>query len=229
MTEQNLQNLYADLMQDYFPRKSYKIETTFYNSKSIRHTIALERKIITIRIAESMRNAPQEVLKILGLILLAKIFRYKVDIKLRRIYNAYVQEHILPNHQPVERAPSSRYTSRGKYFDLEEIFDKLNDLYFDGRLLKPVLGWSLKKAYTRLGFYAAEKNLLVISRIFDSRKTPDEVLEYMMYHEMLHIHFPVEMLNGRRRVHSKAFREMEKAFPGYCQIQSWITKYRRRL
>jgi len=227
--EQDLQTLYEGLLRDYFPRRSYTIKVLFYNSKSIRHTIALERKLITIKIAEAMHGAPQDVLQILGLILLAKLFRYKVDIKLRRHYNDYVREHILPNRETNKRAPSAQYTPKGRYFDLEEIFARLNAHYFGGKLPKPVLGWSLKKAYVRLGFYEADKNLLVISRIFDSRKAPQEAVNYLMYHEMLHIHFPVKTVNGRRRIHGRDFREMESAFPNYEEIQKWIQKNRTRL
>ena len=229
MTEHNLQLVYEELLKDYFPKRRHKIEVSFSGSKALRHTIALEGGMIRFSIAGTLRNAPHEVLKILGLILLARLFRYKVDYKIRRIYNAWVQENVLAQRQRLVRAPSKRYTAKGDYFDLEDVFTRINHLYFGGELPKPVLGWSLKKAYTRLGFYCAERNLLVISRIFDSRKTPPNVLEYLMYHEMLHIRFPVKTINGRRQIHGKEFRKIEQTFPEFKKIQNWIKKKRHRL
>jgi len=42
-------------------------------------------------------------------------------------------------------------------------------------------------------------------------------VEYIVYHEMLHMRFPVERRGHRRVVHSREFREAEKQFPKYEQ------------
>jgi len=229
MNASELQKLYSDLLEEYFPHKNYLVRAEFYSSASIRHTVTLKNKTIHLRIAQVLRSAPREVLSVLGLILLGKLFRYQIDRRLRRYYNAYLQENILPQFSPQTRRPSTRYHSQGAHFDLQEIFDRVNALYFSSSVKKPLLGWSLQKAYTRLGFYSAEKNLLVISRIFDSPKTPPEVLDYMMFHEMLHIALPVEKINGRRRIHTAEFKNKEAAFPGYARIQKWIKRNRFKL
>ena len=56
-------------------------------------------------------------------------------------------------------------------------------------------------------------NAIIISRIFDRKAAPALALEYVMYHEMLHLRFPVDHTGARRRVHTKEFREAEKKFP----------------
>jgi predicted metal-dependent hydrolase len=38
-------------------------------------------------------------------------------------------------------------------------------------------------------------------------------MEYIVYHEMLHLKHPVKMRGSRRSVHGREFREDEKAFP----------------
>jgi gamma-glutamylcyclotransferase (GGCT)/AIG2-like uncharacterized protein YtfP len=38
-------------------------------------------------------------------------------------------------------------------------------------------------------------------------------MEYIVYHEMLHLKHPVKMRGGRRSVHGREFREDENAFP----------------
>lgn len=229
MTESKLELMYQELATELFPRKKLKVKAHFYQSKSLRHTIEMKYKTIHIRLSHLIMEAPEYVLTALGQILLFKLFRYKSDPHLRKIYNNYIDQYIVPGLPKVKHRISAHYTPIGSYFNLKEIFHRLNETYFKGELPEPYLGWSLKPAYSRLGFYDATRNLLVISQIFDSRKTDASVLEFLVYHEMLHIFFPVKMINGRRRIHPPQFRKKEQEFPGFEKIQKWIQKKRFRL
>jgi predicted metal-dependent hydrolase len=64
-----------------------------------------------------------------------------------------------------------------------------------------------------LGHYDAAHNTIVVSRVFDRRTTPRCAVEYLVYHEMLHLKHPVTVRSGRRCVHSRAFQEDERRFP----------------
>lgn len=229
MTDDALQFLFSDLLNTMAPNKNYRISTIFYKTKSLRHTIQLKRKYIQIRIAEPLRQAPEHILRSLGIILYSKLFRFKIDSNLRRKYRHFVEDSILPIHPSTTRKPSSKYKAQGNIYNLELIFDYVNRAYFHNKLQKPILGWSLKKGYTRLGFFAEDKNLLVISRIFDTSRVPLKVVEYMMYHEMLHIAIPTKVIDGRRKIHPPDFKKMDRTFPDYDEIQKWIKKNRARL
>lgn len=229
MNDQLLLELYNNLYQSHFPRKHFPLIAQFYRSRALSHTIQLQNGTITIRIAESLKIAPRHILSALGLILLFKLFRVKADRELNRSYRAYIRENILPGLETARRKPSSRYSAVGNYYNLNELFDELNEKYFEGSLEKPLLGWSLSRSYARLGFYVAEKRQLVISKIFDSKKVPREVVEFLLYHEMLHIHIPVRAGKKRRIVHPVEFRRLEHSFPNYKRIEKWITTKRHRL
>lgn len=229
MTDTQLQSLMTEQYQFNFPTKKYRLKAEFYPSKSLRHTISLRSGQILIRISETFKSVPEEILGLLGIILLAKIFRYKVERDINRKYREYVREYILPQHPVNERRPSVKYTAAGKFYDLNEIFNSINSQFFENKIQKPVLGWSLNKSYGRLGFYSDARNLLVISRIFDSRKAPLQVVRYLMYHEMLHIYLPARIVNGRKLVHTERFRKLERQFPDFENIQKWITGKRYRL
>lgn len=224
MTELRLEQLCRDVYHTVFGKKINKINARFYSSRSLRHSIHVKRGIIQVKIADSMRDAPEPILKALCTILLLKLFKIKVDRRLYKIYREYLDENPSLLKTIQKRPPSQRYTPKGHYFNLTEIFNEINRQYFEGRLQLPVLGWSLRKAYRRLGFYNQEKNLLVISRIFDSKKVPRNVIEYLMYHEMLHIAIPIKKVNSRRQVHSSEFKRLEKSFPQYEEIQKWLNK-----
>ncbi len=230
-TEQQLEELLQSLLQEIMPKKRFTVLVEWGTGKSLRHTIRMEkRKHLQVRISPKMAQAPEDVLKALSMLLLAKIFRFKADSAFRKKYNTYVDEHILPHMPAVKRRISPRYTPEGSYFNLKQIFNELNRNYFNASLPEPILGWSLQPAYTRLGFYDWERNLLVISRIFDHRKTPREAVEFLMYHEMLHIYLPVRAGKGRRRmVHTAEFKRLERQFPNYEEIEKWIKRKRHRL
>ena len=38
-------------------------------------------------------------------------------------------------------------------------------------------------------------------------------VEYVLFHEMLHLRFPVEHHGARRRVHTREFQQAEREFP----------------
>lgn len=224
MTDRQLEQLCEDVYCSVFHKKKVRLTAEFYPSKSMRHTIHFQRGTIQIKISQAMQNAPEIILETLCTILFLKLFKLKVDRRLYKAYREYLETnaHLLPQTQ--HRPPNPRYTPQGAYFNLNEFFDRINRTYFNDQLPRPVLGWSLRKAYRRLGFYNKEKNLLVISRIFDSAKTPPEVIEYLMYHEMLHIAIPTVHNNGRRTVHGRSFRERERQFPKYEFVQKWLSK-----
>lgn len=229
MTDDHLSELYRDLLDRYFPDKRFSVAARFYPSKRAYHSIYIRHKTVHFKISELFRTVPHDILRLLGLILLAKLFRYKVDRQIKSAYRQYVEQHILPANPVKVRQPSPAYNPLGRVYNLESIFEEINQQFFEGRLQKPILGWSLNNSYTRLGFYAQERNLLVISRIFDSPKVPAKIVRYLIYHEMLHMEIPVRVVNGRRSIHPPVFRQAERRFPGYDDIQAWLKKNLRRL
>lgn len=223
MTDTQLQTFYTDIRQRHFPTKNYDIQAGFYFTKTLRSTIRLDKKTLIICVAERFRLVPQEILALLGVILIAKLFHIKLPSEMNRAYREYVRQNILPELPTRSRRISDKYTAQGQVFNLDEIFTEMNRRYFSGQLARTIIGWSLQNSYARLGFYSQEKNLLVISRIFDSPQTPRQIVEYLMYHEMLHIALPTQPGKGSKRlIHSKEFRRLEKQFPNYEDIQFWL-------
>ncbi len=63
-----------------------------------------------------------------------------------------------------------------------------------------------------LGHYDAAHNTIVVSRVFDRPSSPRYAIEYLLYHEMLHLKHPVRMRGLRRCVHSREFKADEAQF-----------------
>ena len=53
----------------------------------------------------------------------------------------------------------------------------------------------------------------MISRVFDHPGVPRYAIDYIVYHEMLHLKHPVKLRGSRRCVHSREFLQEEKRFP----------------
>jgi hypothetical protein len=62
----------------------------------------------------------------------------------------------------------------------------------------------------------------VISRALDHPDIPQFVLEYVLYHEMLHVKHPPGRRQGRTVYHSSAFREDEKQFERFTDATKWL-------
>lgn len=228
MNNQELTQIFKDTHRGYFSKNNKKITAEFYPYRSLRHTVEWNHKSLKIRVSEFFTHAPLRIIKILAIILLAKVYKYKVDKEIKRVYQNYLKELQKSMPNPVRRAPL-KYTAKGDIYNLKEIFNSLNTKYFSNQLNVQFIGWSKNKSYSRLGFYDKERNLLVISKIFDSPKVPQQVIEFLVYHEMLHIHIPINTKNGRRQIHPKEFKKIEQKFPAFEKIDQWIKKNRYKL
>lgn len=121
-----------------------------------------------------------------------------------------------------ERGRKIVTTSKGEVYDLDEIFAALNERYFGGWIRKPVLTWSAQKTYRILGHHDATHDHIAISKSLDSKKVPQFVVEYVVFHEMLHIAHPAKHINGRRYHHTPEFKKDERRFEHYQEAENWI-------
>jgi predicted metal-dependent hydrolase len=86
------------------------------------------------------------------------------------------------------------------------------------------MSWSQTKTRRILGHYDPAHNAIIISRIFDHFAVPAYVLEYIVYHEMLHLKHPVKLRGSRRCVHSAEFQAEEKLFPLATEANAFLKR-----
>src|SRR5262245_41751999 len=186
---------------------------TFANADSF---IRLEKGCLHIRISDLLAGAPAPVMEALAFILLGKLYRKPAPRAYAHRYRLYLNRRdVRRQAQLVRQIRGRKFISgpQGAHHNLEEIFERLNRQFFDGLMGRPQLGWSRQPSRSMLGHFDPAHNAIVISRIFDQPRVPALALEYVMFHEMLHLRYPVEHKGVRRRVHTREFREAEKKFP----------------
>lgn len=186
----------------------------------LRSTICCEESRVRVRISDLLKAAPTLVLEALAEILLSQVFRLRPSREARECYLAYVCGPVMRRRvDEVRRQRGSKrlLAPQGRHYDLEEVFTKLNHRFFAGRLLPPRLGWSPTRSRTILGHHDSAHQTITISRRLDSPSVPRYLIDYLVFHEMLHMRFPMGRRGARRVLHSAEFREAEKKFPKYVE------------
>lgn len=228
-----IQNFYREAFEHYDKeRRIPAIEVQFYPYVGINHTIRVRDGSIYVRIAEICRDMPLPVQRALAYVLVSKLYRRRVPKAARELYGNYIRSEAVRERATESRRSRGRKVvigTQGRIYDLNELFDDLNTKYFGGGLGKPTLTWSARKTYRILGHHDSTHDTIVISRSLDSDETPRFVVEYVLFHEMLHVHHPTIHQNGRRYNHTPAFKRDERKFSHYHQAENWIERNVRRL
>jgi len=197
----------------------------FRRFTSLNTTIRLREGRIKVHLSDILEGAPESVLRAISHILLAKLYRKSIDAAHNNRYRRFASSEVVVRQSERIRQTRGRKrisTAQGDHYNLDEIFDSLNFRFFHGLMGRPQLTWSEHSARRLLGHYDAAHNTIMVSRVFDRRHTPRYAVEYIMYHEMLHLRHPVKAKNGRRCVHSREFQAEENLFPELDQAKKYL-------
>ncbi|MGZ4821164.1 MAG: M48 family peptidase [Terriglobales bacterium] len=208
-----LQRAYRDL-RPRAPMPEFRGE--FFPFANINNTIRMREGVVKVRVSDLLEGAPDDVLYAIAHILIAKLYRKTIDPGLARRYRQHVGRRDLNAKAHLVRQMRGRKrieSARGRVYDLESIFDELNSRFFFGLLARPQMTWSRDHARSALGHYDPAHNAIVVSRVFDRPQVPRYAVEYIVYHEMLHLKHPVRLRGSRRCVHPPQFQVEEKLFP----------------
>lgn len=200
----------------------------FYPYAGLVQTIRLRDDVAYVRFSDLLRTAPLEIQEAAAAILLSRIFRRRLPEDLRRAYQNYYLARSTRRRLDRVRGLRSRRVKRGprgELYDLAPLFDRLNAAYFDGALSRPHLGWSDRPWRSQLGCYDAALNQIVLSCHLDRPRVPQHIVEYVLYHEMLHIKFPLRRARCGLQAHSAAFRAEERKFRHYSRAMRYLKRF----
>jgi hypothetical protein len=203
------------------------IEVEYKRFANANSDVRLQDGAIRVRISDVLENAPAPVTEALAHILLGKLYRRPAAKQFLHRYRLYLNRKDMRRQISLVRQTRGRKAHEGpegSVHNLERIFEDLNGQYFGGMMARPALGWSRFRSRTHLGHYDPSHHMIVISRIFDDPRAPRLALEYVMYHEMLHLRYPVDHSGARRCVHTPEFKAHEKQFPHYREAKALLKK-----
>ncbi len=186
-----------------------------------------------IRLHRSFLWAPEEVLKAVSIFVQSRKKSPRAQEALLRI-----REHFAQNRSGAERKRRIVLRPYGEAYDLEKLRDRIVGLYFagqniEGRLDVPIT-WGRQgrwKKPTRgrtstiqLGSYNFEDHVIRIHPLLDDPGVPRNVVETVVYHELLHAAMPPVSDGHRRCIHSPEFRRREAQFPEHRRAERWIAE-----
>ena len=192
------------------------IRVLFRRFANVNSSIKMESNSIEVKLPDLLEGAPSQVMESLAWILMSKLFRRAVPRMHSHRFKLYLnRQEMRRTMHLVKQQRGRKYVSgpAGERYHLEEIFESLNLRFFNGLMARPQLGWSRMKSRTLLGHYDPSHNAIVLSRILDTEAATPLAVEYVMFHEMLHLRHPVEHSGARRRIHTADFRAAENQFP----------------
>lgn len=193
------------------------------NKKAIIKASHSEGGIVNLTLNGMFLDAPSSVLRALAR------FLKKPDTKRKRNVSKLFHESGLNITKKVKHKKSALLRHQGKYFNLKDIYDKINRRYFKNKV-KAFITWggedSKKRRYSiSFGSYNWDSRIIRIHKALDRCSVPQYFIEYIIYHEMLHVYIGLKRDGrGRRKAHNKEFREKEKDFFHFDKAVKWEKK-----
>jgi hypothetical protein len=200
-----------------------------YPYANLSHTLRLRRDVAYVRLSDILHEAPVTVIEAAAAILLGQMYRRRVPRELRELYREFALAHSTRLHiARVRRKRARRIPDNplGSAHDLEPLFSSLNGQYFEGRLHRPRLGWSARPWRSQFGCYDPSLDQIVMNRRLDRAEVPSYAVEFILYHEMLHVKHPLRAAACGLQAHSPEFRAEEKRFAQYARARNFLEHVR---
>lgn len=204
-----------------------RFHVEFYPYTSLVLTIRRREDQVFVRLSDLLHRAPLAVLEGAAALLLGRIYRRKPPVALVEPYLDYARSH--RTRDRIHRMRSGRVRRAqagpaGRHFDLSRMFDELNQRYFEGLLRRPHISWSNRAWRRQFGCYDPGPNQIVLNRRMDRPHVPRFVVEYVLFHEMLHVKHPTRRSGCSLVSHSREFREEEKRYADFARARRLLDR-----
>lgn len=204
-----------------------RFRVEFFPYASLALTVRRREDAVMVRLSDLLSRAPRPVLEGAAALLLGRLYGRKARAALAEPYLEYARSartrgrlHRMRRERVVPRA----HEPRGRVFDLETIFEQLNREYFSGELGRPRLGWSTRTWRRQFGCYDPGPNQILLNRRLDCTGVPACAVEYVVFHEMLHLKHPTRRSGCSLVSHSAEFREEETRYPDYGRARRYLDR-----
>src|SRR3989344_5507026 len=208
LIEESYQRLFPEKEFPYFAELEYNRRLADFNAN-----IRLEPRKIKVNLNLQWKDIDKEIK--IGLIqhLLLRIFKTRSHTHNIDLYNNFIKN--IPILTPKTKSDPV----------LETSFDRVNHQFLSNSVEKPNLSWGTA-SFRKLASYNFHTDTITVSTLFADAK--QEILDYLMYHEMLHKHHKFKHNYGRSSFHSPAFKEDEKLYPDHELIEKEIENIIRK-
>ncbi len=202
LIEESYKNLFPNREFTFVSKIRYSGRFKGYNGN-----IVLKRDELVVSLSRNWKGVSRDIQKGIIQDLLAKLFKVKIKTLEIDLYHSFLKNvhHTIPK---TESHPV-----------LAESFERMNEEFFLGLMDMPNL--VIGQGTTKLGTYDYGMDTISISELVLQDR---ELVDYVMYHEMLHKKH--KFVKGRH--HTKAFRNDERKFGDIPELDRRLAKLIRK-
>lgn len=208
--QEAFQQLYSDKQLNYSVSLKYSGKFKPYNAN-----VQIDRfsKHLEFKLSKAWKQVSREIK--IGLIqsLLIKIFKQKASTINLDLYDGFIKNL----HIAIPKTKSDPI--------LLDSFNRTNETYLFNSIEQPNLKWGSASA-SKLGSYEYQTDTITISSLF--KDTEQELLDYIMYHELLHKKHKFKTSGTRSFHHTAKFKKDEKQFKNSEEIEQKLKKLCRK-
>ncbi len=222
----SVDDLKAEVIQNYktfFGTFSWSLEIEESRSKKTLASAKRVNSLFQIKVSKVLIEKDFRLAVVTSLVLIARINRKKIPEIIRNEYNL-LRETYFSGNSDMFVSKTRKGTHKGIHFDLQKIFeDVINKqalIFANGTQIQ----WSQKLSVRRVGYFVEKEDTIVISKILDHPLVPVEVVEFIVFHEVLHKLLGTEHRTSNRIVHGKKFNMLEKTFYKFEEADYWLNK-----
>src|SRR3989338_9587043 len=203
-------NLIQASYQRLFPDTELPYQTVMeYNRRlaDFNANIRLHKNTLSLHLNLQWKDIDEEIK--IGLVqnLLLRVLKKKINTLNIDLYHNFIRN--IPTLMPKTRNDAV----------LESSFQRINSQFFQNQVEQPNLQWG-QDSFRKLASYNFHDDTITVSSVFTDSKP--EILDFLMYHEMLHKSHKFSHRNGRSSFHSPEFKEAEHAYPEHEHIEKEI-------
>lgn len=181
--------------------------------KGYNASISSQGSVITVRMSRQWKNIDSEIKTGLIQELLVKLLKIKKNTHNIEMYNNFIKNL----HWGIEKTKKEPV--------LVDSFNRVNKKYFYSMIESPNLEWG-NESKRKLGSYEYGTDTITISAVF--KQADAGLLDYIMYHELLHKKHKFKAKNGRSFHHTSRFRKEEKQFKDSEEMEKRMARFVRR-
>lgn len=204
-----------------------KLKLKINDNRSTMLSVRWEPDCTRVSLHRMFLQAPQNVMQSLA------CYIRQEDKIISRDIKVFIEDG-LRNFDYSHTLDKSKLCNKGRFYDLKDLYNELNNKYFDNRL-NLFITWFGKpfqrnKSRVTFGLYHDQLKLIKINRFLDNSLVPEYLVSYVIFHEMLHhIYPPYVDEKGFHRIHNKEFKENESRYEHFDLAQQWIKKHQNNL
>ena len=214
-----MQNIIARQRNGWWRNKKLEIKI-FYISPL--YTASVNHYITRVSLHEGFIGAPEEVLNTIADVVVNGKRNNYVGLIRRYSESEAFKEISMRARKGVSQ--DLQAAIQGQYFNLEQVYQRVSEKYFNGTLGKPNLTWNRQLTRRKLGHYSADTDTVMISIALDNPDTPRFLIDYVMYHELLHKKIGFVQRANKRYAHTAEFHAQEKKFAQYKAVKEYLKK-----